>query len=97
MAIVMTMDFPATTAQYDKVNERIGIAEKPPEGLIVHASGVTQGGMRTVDVWESEEAFNKFQQERLGPAVAEVLGGPPADAGERPGPEILEIYNLVKP
>ena len=57
MAIVMTMDFPATTADCDKVNERMGVAGNPPEGLIVHTTSVVEGGLRTVDVWESKDAF----------------------------------------
>lgn len=37
------------------------------------------GGWRVVDVWESEDAFNKFAKERLGPAMA-AAGGPPDGA-----------------
>ena len=41
--------------------------------------------MRVVDVWESQGAFETFAQERLGPAVAEVLGedNPPPDITDR--------------
>jgi hypothetical protein len=30
------------------------------------------------DVWESREALQRFMDEKLGPALAEAMGGPPA-------------------
>jgi hypothetical protein len=32
-------------------------------------------GFRTIEVWESEQAWEHFQAERLAPAIA-ALGGP---------------------
>jgi hypothetical protein len=43
----------------------------PVEGLLVHAAGQGPQGFRVVDVWESEEACNKFG-ETLGPILQEV-------------------------
>ncbi len=44
-----------------------------PAGLMAHLAG-PQGdaGWRVVDVWESREAFERFAEERLRPAVKEV-------------------------
>ncbi len=38
-----------------------------------------EGGWRIVDVWESQEAVNKFFQEKLGPALQEagIAAAPP--------------------
>ena len=43
----------------------------PVEGLLVHAMGQANGGFRVVDVWESEEAFNRFG-ETLQPALEDL-------------------------
>ena len=34
-------------------------------------------------IWESREAFERFMEEKLGPALAEVMGGPPPEGGHR--------------
>jgi hypothetical protein len=87
MAVRITLEFDATADQYDQVNAEIG--DESPDGLIVH-SAVDQGGtMKVVDIWESEEKFGAFGQERLGPAIAEVIG----DGGPTPNREIEELHN----
>lgn len=88
MAVRVTMEFPATTEQYDQVNQAID-AEGTPDGLIVH-SAVDQGdSMKIVDVWDSAEKFGAFAESRLGPKAAEVLGGD----GPPPVPQIEELHN----
>jgi hypothetical protein len=46
-------------------------ADWPVEGLLAHIAGQGAGGFRVVDVWESEEAFNRFG-EVLMPILAEM-------------------------
>jgi hypothetical protein len=46
-------------------------ADWPVEGLLVHAAGEAQGGFRVVDVWESEEAVQRFG-ETLMPILREL-------------------------
>ena len=36
MAVLISMEFPATTDQYDQVNEALGA--EPPDGLVVHTA-----------------------------------------------------------
>ncbi len=43
----------------------------PVAGLLVHAAGQGESGFRVVDVWESEEACNRFGQ-ILAPILQEV-------------------------
>ena len=93
MAVAIVMDIEATEEQYDAVNEKIDPAANPPEGLIIHVGSLTDSGVRVIDVWESEQAFNDFRESRLGPAVAEVLG---ADAGP-PNVEVLELHDVIRP
>ena len=46
--------------------------------------------MKAVDVWESADAYQKFVQDRLIPAIAEVN----PDAPQAPEPEIYEVHDL---
>ena len=43
----------------------------PVEGLLMHVAGQSPQGFRVVDVWESEEACNRFG-EMLQPILQEV-------------------------
>jgi hypothetical protein len=63
-----------------------------PEGLIVHSAGQGDQGYYVYDIWESREAFEHFMNERLGPALGEVMGGPPPEGG---APQFFPIEVLV--
>ena len=67
-----------TQEQYEEVVRKMTGKERmespsdwPVEGLLVHATGQGASGFRVVDVWESEEAWNRFG-EVLGPVLQEV-------------------------
>ena len=83
----------ATWEQYEAVAREVG--DDPPAGLIVHAAGVYDGNhWRSVSVWESEEAFNRFRDERLMPAVTRALGEEMVAAGPPPT-ESFEAKHVV--
>jgi len=97
MAVMVTQEFPASVEQYDHVNEKLDVESNPPEGLILHAGADIGGGkMKVVDIWESADAWQSFLDNRLGPAVVEVMG-PPPEGAEQPPTEIHELHDLVKP
>jgi hypothetical protein len=80
MAIVHIQETPADSMEtYEKVNETAGVSSNPPDGLIAHSAGLTDGKMVIVDFWESQEAFDRFSEERLMPAIREVMGGDPPE------------------
>ena len=86
MAIGVLQEFEATMDEYKAVNEKLG--DDQPEGGLVHtASDIGDGKMRVFDVWESQAAFDKFMEEKLGPAIAEV-------APDSPPPLKLEVHEL---
>jgi hypothetical protein len=67
-----------TREQYEETIRRLAGKEKmespsdwPVEGLLVHVAGEGPNGFRVVDVWESEEACNRFG-ETLRPVLQEV-------------------------
>jgi hypothetical protein len=49
----------------------------PPDGLLLHAAGPTDEGFRIIAVWESEAAWDRFREARLG-GEAESVGEAPA-------------------
>ena len=60
---------------------------KWPEGVLGHTAGNTANGWCVVDIWESEEAFAKFQESRLGAAFTKVGGIP------EPKVTTFQVYN----
>lgn len=82
-----------TLEDYDRVAAAIG--DPAPDGLIVHAAGEHAGGLRIIDVWESEEAYNRFRDDRLRRAVEGTMG-PDAMAQGPPPIDALDVHNLVK-
>jgi hypothetical protein len=73
MATVMLLHWPETTLdQYDQVRERVQWDSDVPNGVKLHISGSADDGLHILDVWESEEAFNAFFEQRIMPAVQEV-------------------------
>jgi hypothetical protein len=93
MAVMMIMDSPeATTEQYDKTNEILGIHgdDDAPDGLIQHVAASDGNGVLIVDVWESGEKFAHFMG-RLGPAAEEA--GLATPAGDPPPP--IEVHNRL--
>ena len=52
-----------------------GLGDEPPKGLIAHlAVERSEGGLRYLDVWESEDDWDAFREERLHPVVHPLLG-----------------------
>lgn len=84
-----------TTEMYDQVDAKLNTAGDPPDGLIIHTAGATGGGLRIFDVWESEEQYNRFREERLLPAIREAAGEEAVSGA--PSSQIYELHNLVKP
>jgi hypothetical protein len=72
MATVMLMHWrEATPEQYDRVRELVGWDRDTPNGAKLHVSGFDDG-LRITDVWDSEQSFNTFMEQRLGPAIQAV-------------------------
>jgi hypothetical protein len=91
MAILMLLDLDgATVEQYEQDLERMGIRgdEDAPDGLVSHVCAVGDGGLIIADVWESQEALDRFFESRLAGALQE--------AGVQQGqPRILPVHNTI--
>jgi hypothetical protein len=80
MSVVLIHQGPSVTQErYDETVRRLtggknrleSPSDWPVEGLLVHAAGQSPQGFRVVDVWESEDACNRFGQ-TLQPILEEV-------------------------
>ena len=79
---------------YERVQHVLG--EDAPAGLIMHAAGEIEGGRwQSVSVWESEDDFNRFREERLMPAVQQALGEAMLESGPPPS-ETFEAKHVLK-
>ena len=68
MAIVQIFDMPGATADdYDRAFAAIHRAQARPAGQLGHIAAPTEGGFRVIDVWESRDAFERFEREVLAP------------------------------
>jgi hypothetical protein len=95
---IRTTDFPPGVGPdiYDKVNAEMDVENDPPEDLIFHWAGEVDGKWTIIDVWESADAYDRFSQARLQPAIQKVTGMDPAAS---PGPTRTEfaVHNYIRP
>lgn len=91
MAIAMMFDVPGgTQQQHDQSIEKLrqrGVT-LPFTGQLLHLAGPSEGGWRTIDVWESQEAADRFFREHLAAIFAEI--GMPT-AGQ---PQVFPVHAL---
>lgn len=98
MAVAVVQEFPIegsdrTTANYDRVQEALGVRENPPAGGLVHAAGFDEdaGVFRIFDVWESREAWETFLNDRLMPVVRPMM----EQGGREPQTRIYELHTYM--
>jgi hypothetical protein len=73
MAVIAHVTIPGLTLkQYDELRDVVGWLEEVPVGGIAHLVWEEADGLHGTDVWESEEAFAAFGQDRLGPGMAKL-------------------------
>ena len=68
MPYACVQDIASSWEQYERLEA--ALVEPAPEGLILHAAGPTDEGFRVIDIWENEEAWERFRGARLVPAIA---------------------------
>jgi hypothetical protein len=90
MVYAFTQDVPIGDDLYWRIIEAMG--PEPITGQLLHLCvRRADGGLRYIDVWESEEACARAFDERVHPAVDAAFGGR-RPAGE-PSVEHLEVID----
>jgi hypothetical protein len=89
MAVAMFMHWPGMTAgQYDSVMARLELDTNPAAGGVLHLAAVTDEGLEMCDVWQTEQAFHGFLQQRLLPVTLELgIDGEPEI-------QLVQLHNL---
>jgi hypothetical protein len=83
-----------STPTYDGVQQKLGVENDPPPGLIFHSAGFGDDGIfRIYEVWESREEAERFFDERIMPAVNEVTEGDPSPPVKQ---ELYELHNFFR-
>jgi hypothetical protein len=95
MTYAFTQDVPIDAAFYQRITD--GLGGTPPKGLIVHiAMEQPGGGLRYFDVWESEQDWDRFAEERLHPVVhgllAEIFGTDLPAEPERHPAHVIQVW-----
>ena len=80
MVYAWTQDIPIDAEFYGRITDALGDA--PMDGLLMHLCVQNPaGGLRYIDVWETEEQCTRAFDERVHPAVDAAFGGrrPPVE------------------
>jgi hypothetical protein len=91
MVYAFTQDVPIDAEFYGRITAALGDA--PMDGLLIHlAVEKPEGGLRYIDVWESEEQCALAFKERVHPAVDAAFGGarPPVE----PTTDVLKVIDV---
>jgi hypothetical protein len=92
MPTVMSMEWPGVTQdQYNQVMRAMELDKNPPSGSMLHIAAFNSGTLRCVDIWESQQAFEKFQKERLASAMQK------AGITVQPKVQFFPVHNVYVP
>jgi heme-degrading monooxygenase HmoA len=91
MPYACSYEVPASIEMYREVRRLIG--DEPAIGMLAHLVVRSESGLRHLEVWESEEAWQRFRENRVVPAVHTALRA--AGLTEMPPEPLLETLELV--
>ena len=69
MSIGIVFEGAVTEAQYEQVSKEVIKDNKMPAGMLSHVAGPTATGWRVTEVWETQDAADRFFKETLGAAL----------------------------
>jgi hypothetical protein len=62
---------------------------RPAQGMLYHVAGPIDGGWRVVEVWESQEAADRFFRDALGAALQRHGGSVQ--------PKVMPVHMIIAP
>jgi hypothetical protein len=78
---------------YDGVNSKVMPGGKLPDGCQLHIAGPVDNGWRVITVWDSDEQFEQFRNEKLIPTMREAGG----EGRVAPSISSDPVYRLLTP
>ena len=93
MPYAFIRDVPASADQYREVRADLG--DELPKGLVAHlVVQRPEGGLRYIDVWDTEADWERFRDQRLTPAVEAMFARHGLPTGiNGPAPEPLDVID----
>jgi hypothetical protein len=80
------------------VTSKMDFDNEPPDGMIAHTAGADESGQwRIIDVWESRDHYDRFRQDRLGPAIEATAREFGVDPGDGPKLTAYEAHHVMVP
>lgn len=95
MTYSFIVDVPAPIEMYDATHAAVAAAAGTAvDGLLVHIGRATDTGFQVLEIWESHQHYERFNQTVVWPAMAPITGGQPV-----PQPPVTEftVRGLVIP
>jgi hypothetical protein len=90
MTVAVIIDVPNGNQQfYDRIVPTLFPEGKLPEGWQLHVAGPTETGWRIVNVVPSQEEFEAFAREQLGPLLLQL-------EGVTPEMTFFPVYRLIQ-
>jgi hypothetical protein len=93
MSVVVSAVAPGFNVDlYEAVTSKVMPDGQLPDGCELHIAGPVEDGWRVITVWQSREAFDRFRDEKLLPAIRELggeQGGPPVE------PDVQPVHKLI--
>ena len=94
MVYAFTQDVPIDEDTYRRIVQ--GVGEEPLDGLVLHLCVRREdGGLRYIDVWETEEQCTRAFETRIHPAVSQALGG--NRPASEPATLRLDVIDVIGP
>ena len=96
MTYAFIRDVPATEAQYAEVQAAIDASTggETPKGLVAHLALRRPGGLRYIDVWETQADWERFRDEHVSPAVGQMMAKRGVETpAEPPTAEPIEVVH----
>ena len=75
---------------YEELRKQVNWEGDIPKGMVAHLATFDKNGLRSAGVWESEEDFNNFIQNRIIPAAGKQVD-------TKPNIEIFPLHTLFVP
>ena len=91
MLYAIVQDVPASWAHYAAT--AAGMCDPLPDGLILHVAGPTDEGFRTIEIWETREAWERCRAARSAVPTPSLIVKPTLRALEAP----TALGRLVRP
>jgi hypothetical protein len=96
MAVLIELDLPYPADVLEALSAEMGVRDNPPEGLVGHIVTDRSGSSHVVDIWESQQQFERFRDDRLMSAMQKVVSERNLSLPENMEPRITQARDLVR-